>query len=191
MKVLKAKYNGNFKFGKYTVKVAVLENGSYVLSERDVSLFIGGRGGSSFKRKIKDASLGKHISLSAPNIKKFITPTLEQKLSKRIKYSNNNKNTVIYGYDASTVTEIYWVWLLAKEAGVLLKSQEKTYQRANTFFRALSTIGLINLIKEVTLSNTSVAPNFWQYLKIKYLSLFTNLHKIYFLYLRTHFENRV
>jgi len=176
MKVIKAKYNGNFKFGTHTVKVAVLENNSYVLSERDVSLFIGGRGGSSFKRKIKDASLGKHISLSAPNLKEFITPTLEQKLSKRIKYFNSNKNTVIYGYDTSTVTEICWVWLRAKEAGVLLKSQEKTYQRANTFFRALSTIGLINLIKEVTLSNTAVAPSFWQYLRIKYLSLFTNLH---------------
>ena len=175
MKVLKAKYNSNFKFGKYLVKVAVLENDSYVLSERDVSLFIGGRGGSSFKRKIKDASLGKHISLSAPNLKEFITPTLEQKLSNRIKYFNKNKNTVIYGYEVDTVTDICWVWLRAKESGKLLKSQELTYQKANAFFRALSTIGLINLIKEVTLSNTSVAPNFWQYLRIKYLSLFTNL----------------
>lgn len=176
MKVLKAKDNSNFKFGKYSIKVAILENNTYVLSERDVSLFIGGRGGSSFKRKAKDVLASKHISLSAPNLKEFINPNLEQKLSNRIKYFNSNKNTVIYGYDASTVTEICWVWLQAKEAGVLLKSQEKTYQRANTFFRALSTIGLINLIKEVTLSNTSLAPNFWQYLRIKYLSLFTNLH---------------
>ncbi len=177
MKVLKAKSSGNFKFGKYIVKVFVLENGDYVLSERDISLFIGGRGGSSFNRKAKDTHHSQHISLSAPNLKEFIPPTLEQKLSNRIKYFNRNKNTLIYGYEAATVTEICWVWLRAKESGKLLKSQEKTYQRANAFFRALSTIGIINLIKEVTTPAITppVDPNFWNSIKTKCQSLITNI----------------
>lgn len=177
MTVLGTKYSSNLKFGKYLLKVAILENNTYVLSERDVSLFLGGRGGSSFKRKTKNILACKHISLSAPNLKKFINPTLEQKLSNRIKYYHNNKKSVIYGYEASTVIEMCWVWVEAKEAGKLLKSQEKTYQRAQTFIRALSTIGIVALIKEVTSPQTlPEVPSFWQYLKIKYLSLGTNLH---------------
>lgn len=180
MKALKAKYDSNFKFGKYSVKVAILENDTYVLSERDISLFIGSRGGSSFNRKAKEVKNTKHISLSAPNLKEFITPTLEQKLSNRIKYFNRNKNTLIYGYDATTVTEICWVWLRAKESGKLLKSQEKTYQRANAFFRALSTIGIINLIKEVATPVTTppIDPNFWNSIKAKCQSLITSIRFI-------------
>lgn len=177
MTVLKANYNSHLKFGKYLIKVAILENNNYVLSERDVSLFLGGRGGCSFKRKIKNVFACKHTSLSAINLKKFINPTLEQKLSNRIKYYHNNKKTIVYGYEAGTVIEMCWVWLQAKEAGELLKSQEKTYQRAQTFIRALSTIGIVALIKNVTSSDTpSIVPNFWQSLRVKYLSLVTNLH---------------
>lgn len=177
MKVLKAKNCGRFKFGKYSIKVAILENNTYVLSERDVSFFIGSRGGSSFKRKNKSSLSDRHISLSTPNLKEFITPSLEEKLSNRIKYFNCNKNTVIYGYDANTVTEICWVWLRAKEAGKLLKCQENIYKRANAFFRSLSTIGIINLIKEVSTSTTtSIDSPFWSYLKTKCLSLIPNIH---------------
>ncbi len=180
MKILKAKYNSSFKFGKYCVKVAILENNTYVLSERDVSLFIGGRGGSSFNRKAKNTNYNQHISLSASNLKEFIDPTLEKKLSNRIKYFNKNKNTLVYGYDATTVTEICWVWLRAKESGKLLKCQEKTYQRVNAFFRALSTIGIINLIKEVAIPATTspTDPNFWNSLKTKCQSLITNIRFI-------------
>lgn len=179
MKVLKAKSSGSFKFGKYIIKVAILENGNYVLSERDISLFIGGRGGSSYQRKAKKTTSSKHISLSAPNLKEFITPVLEQNLSNRIKYYSKNKNTLIYGYQVQTVTEICWVWLRAKESGKLLKSQEKTYQRANAFFRALSTIGITNLIKEVTLPPIpSLDPTLWNSFKNKYLTFLTNFHGI-------------
>lgn len=180
MKVLKAKNIGHFNFGKYVVKVAILEDNSFVVCERDISLFIGGRSGSAYKRKSKDNSNFKHVCLSAPNLKQFINPQLEEKLSNRIKYSNPNRNSVIYGYEASTVTEICWVWQKAKEAGLLLKSQEQTYQRVNSFFRSLSTIGIISLIKEMSSLpiNSPTNPSFWISLKTKCLSLLTNLHSI-------------
>lgn len=129
MTVLRAKQNSILTFGKYKIKFAILENSQYVFSERDISLFIGGRGGKNFK------------CLSASNIQKYISPKLKEKLINRIQYCNQNSNTVIHGYDAATVIDICKVRLSGPH--------NAAYNRAKTFYDSLSMIGLTALVNEV------------------------------------------
>ena len=129
MAIFKAKYNGILKVGRYKIKVAILESNLYVFSERDISLFIGGRG-------------GKNIScLSSKNIQKLISPDLKFRLENRIQYRNQNSNTIIHGYDSATVLDICKVRLQGPH--------NAAFNRAKIFFESLLNIGLTAIINEV------------------------------------------
>jgi len=138
MDVLKSNKYGVLSIGKYKIKFAITKDNQYVFSERDICLFIGGRGGKNFK------------SLSAKNLQQFISPNLKSKLQNRLQYCNQNNKTAIYGYDISTVIEICNVRLRGPH--------NAAYLRAKSFQESLSIIGLTAIANEIAKNSiTSVS----------------------------------
>ena len=134
MTLIRAKYENKIFFGKYCLKFAILENNQYVISERDIALFIGGRGGKRW------------TSLGAKNLQKHINSELKTKIQQKIAYLKKQKNTIMYGYDVSTVIKICQVWFRVYGAGELLASQKSTYEKAKCFYNSVAEIGIVALL---------------------------------------------
>jgi len=88
--------------------------------------------------------------LSFQNIKPFISLELEEILSEPIKYRIPESGHIGLGLKAELIAKVCGVWLDARDAGALRKSQERVARRADILMRGLAEVGIIALVDEAT-----------------------------------------
>lgn len=145
----KATHSGHLDIGEESIRCAVLEDGTRVLSERSTMTALGGkRGGSHWlRRKAQEDGQALPVFVSAGNLAPFISDDLRQKLTAPTVYGAGRGTN---GLPASALPEICDVWLKARDAGALLPQQAHIAKQADILMRGLAHVGVIALVDEAT-----------------------------------------
>jgi transcriptional regulator with XRE-family HTH domain len=142
----KATHKGDLKIGKMTIKCAVLEDGSRVLTRATFVKAIGRRGkakgGSSYDDDYKTP-----VFLTAKNLKPYIPEDLENAAAPVI-FKLNGQESI--GYRAELLPKVCGVFLDAEEAGDIAPNQKHIVERCKLLIRGLATVGIIALVDEAT-----------------------------------------
>lgn len=148
-KILKAKHEGELQLGDTTLKVAVLEDGTRVISANGVFKAFG-RVQRSNARLINMPAF-----LDAKNLQPFIGEDLKP-LINQIPYEREN-GKMDTGFNALILPKLCKVYLDARAAvnpetgkGALTKKQEPLARASEILLLGLSNIGIVALIDEAT-----------------------------------------
>lgn len=137
-KTPKAWGKGPLKIMESEIDCYILEDGTPILNKGKMMKAIG--------RQWKGASRTDMPNfIGAVNLQKFIKPDLEEKL-KGIEFYDGAR--LISGYHADTLAEVCNVYLEARQAGVLTKSQLPIAQICEILLRSFAKVGLRALIYE-------------------------------------------
>lgn len=148
-----AEHTGSLRIGDWEIPCAVLPDGRRVLSQRGVMAALGRKhGGSDFRAsKTADDNGGKMpIYLAANSLKPFISNSLAEVVSNPVKYASKHGGGPAFGVEASMLPQICDVWLKAREASALTKSQLAIAYRAEILMRGLAHVGIVALVDEAT-----------------------------------------
>jgi P63C domain len=145
--VLKATHQAPLNIAGITIPVAVLEDGTRVLSTTGFNRSIGRTG--KVRHSVSAFSLPPF--LTAPNLKPFIPNDLIQD-SVPIPFHPKGKgaNKVAFGYKADFLPRVCNVFMDAKEANALLGGQTHIWERCRILSRGFATVGITALIDEAT-----------------------------------------
>ncbi|HMK27186.1 MAG TPA: P63C domain-containing protein [Chitinophagaceae bacterium] len=137
-KNLKVWGKGPFRIMDAEIDCYILEDGTPILNKGKMMKAIG--------RQWKGASrTGNPNFIGAVNLQKFIRPELEEKL-KGIDFYDGGR--LISGYHADTLAEVCNVYLEARQAGILTKSQLPIAQICEVLLRSFAKVGIRALIYE-------------------------------------------
>lgn len=142
-KILKATHEGKLNIGGVTLDVAVLEDGTRIITQAAVfkALDRPSRGNARV--------IGIPVFMDAKNLQPFISDELRAVIN-RIEYKNLN-GKIQQGYNANILPLVSDLYLIAREKGVItLPSQLATAQKAEILVRALSKVGMTALVDEAT-----------------------------------------
>jgi hypothetical protein len=149
-KLLKATHQGILKIGAAELPCAVLEDGRRVLTQEGFSAALG-RKGNLYRRAHQDFDLPPF--LTAANLKPFISDELRDS-SRPIVFktiiAKGVGNVPAYGYAAELLPRVCQVFLDARDADALLKSQEHIARACDLLVRGLATVGILALVDEAT-----------------------------------------
>lgn len=162
-KITKATHEGTLQIGDATLDVAVLEDGTRIITQSAVfkALDRPHRGNSRV--------IGIPVFMDAQNLQPFIGNDLRGVISK-IDYVNLNGKKQ-QGYDANILPLVSDLYLTAREKGVItLPSQMETAQKAEILVRALSKVGMTALVDEATGYQYDREQNELQKILKKYIS---------------------
>ncbi|WP_284891929.1 P63C domain-containing protein [Cobetia amphilecti] len=150
--VLEAVYSGQLPISDVELDCAVLDNGARVLSERAVHRAFGSKRGGSHWKRMKEVEGGDNLPsfLSAKNYSPFISQELMQSLKDPVIYSATSGGMVAHGIRAELLPEICGVFLAARRAGVLHRTQEHLAIQAEVLMEAFAKVGIIALVDEAT-----------------------------------------
>lgn len=147
---VKATHMGEIKIGSATIRCAVLEDGTRVLTQYDVLEAIGrsgkpaaGRGSGDFDPFEKGSPL-----FDSDNLKPLVSNELSVS-TKPVQFRQPTGQRA-WGYKAEILPQICDVYLRARENGVLRKNQFKFAQACEVLVRGLAQIGIIALVDEAT-----------------------------------------
>jgi P63C domain len=146
----KATHAGVLHIGDIEIPCAVLDDGTRVLTQRGFSVALGRYKNPNRKGAIADLP----VFLTANNLKEFLDEDLKRSATE-IKFrlaegSGGLEGNIALGYRATLLQEVCNVYLKAKHAGKLLKSQEHIAQRCLILLNGLATVGIIALVDEAT-----------------------------------------
>jgi hypothetical protein len=142
-KLPKASYEGVLKLGDAELDVAVLDNGTRIITQTAVfkALDRPSRGNS---RVINIPTF-----MDAQNLQPFINEEL-MKVINKVEYIDKN-GKIQEGYDATILPLVSDLYLKAREAKVIkLPSQLETAKKAEILVRSLAKLGITALIDEAT-----------------------------------------
>lgn len=141
-KLLKSTHEGVLSLGDKDLDVAVLEDGTRVVTQTAVfkSLDRPQRGN---KRQINLPTF-----MDAKNLTPLISKELEGVMSKINYLDKNGKEQE--GYSANIIPLVSDLYLRAREQGVLHKTQVQTATRAEILVRSLAKLGMTALVDEAT-----------------------------------------
>src|SRR5689334_16962477 len=135
---LKATHEGDLRIGEVTIHAYNLPDKTRVLSRIGFLKALGRTGKAKGGRKYDD-EFKTPIFLSAHNLKPFISNELLEN-SKPVHFVDPNGVESI-GYRAELLPSVCYVFLDAKEAGVLKSNQEHIADKAKILTRAFATVG--------------------------------------------------
>lgn len=135
--------------GNTLISCAVLDNGTRVLSEREVTKLLGGKRGGSHWQRLKEGGAKLPVYLSADNFRPFISNELQAALSNPIIYISKS-GSVGYGLRAEHLADVCEVFLKARDADKLHLKQRPLADTADMLIRSLAKVGIIALIDEAT-----------------------------------------
>jgi len=138
---LPATHTGQLVVGERHIECAVLEDGTRVINQ---GTMLGALGRS---RRPKGGDAG--TVLFAANLQPYILPPLSETLRSPISYRTPTGAKAL-GYPAQILPEVCEVYLEARTAGVLLKSQERAAIASEILIRGLARVGIIALVDEAT-----------------------------------------
>lgn len=147
----KATHEGELHIGDLTIPCAVLEDGTRVLSESGITYaLLGSRSGASRRIRQKSLESGAPIPLflAPSNLKPFIDAEFPDGPILPLIYEQGQRQ--VSGFVATILTSACNVWLKAREAGKLHRSQLDKAQKAEILMRALASVGIIALVDEAT-----------------------------------------
>lgn len=154
-----------------SIPCAVLSDGRRILTETGITTAIlGSRSGASKRAKQAATARGAQLPLfiAPERLRPFITNDLEEGPLRPILYRDGRR--ISTGYDARVLRAVCEVWLRARQAGALLKSQDDKAQQAELIMRALADIGIIALVDEATGYQRIRARNELQKILAAYIS---------------------
>lgn len=148
-KILKAKFGSKdrpLKIGNVEIPCYVLEDGTRVLTQYGFYEAIGRSGKPARGRGSSLENIAPFLALQ--NLKPFINEDLIDS-TKPIKFMLD-KGATAWGYRAEILPKVCEVYLKARGANALLKSQEKFAAACELIVRGLAHVGIIALVDEVT-----------------------------------------
>jgi len=155
-----ATHAGIVKIGGSEIQCAVLNDGRRVITQKAFLDAIGRSrpsGGEAEKAAIENLP----IFLASPNLKPFISEELRRSAipvlfrprragGRQTAEGGKGGRGYALGYQAQVLTETFKVFLDAKDAGVLTKTQKRIAERCSILLRAIATVGIIALVDEAT-----------------------------------------
>lgn len=148
-KILRAKFGSKdrpLKIGNVEIPCYVLEDGTRVLTQYGFYEAIGRSGKPARGRGSSLENIAPFLALQ--NLKPFIDDELIDS-TKPIKFLIDT-GAAAWGYRAEILPKICEVYLKARDAKALLKSQEKFAVACDIIMRGLAYVGIIALVDEVT-----------------------------------------
>lgn len=141
-----ATYAGELEIGDASIGCAVLEDGTRVLTQSDMMRALG-RSRQAKGRGYYDGDVNLPVFLTAKNLKPFVTKDLYV-TSSQVEF--RLRGAKAYGYRAELLPKVFEVYLKARDAGELLKSQEHVAVQADILTRGLAQVGIVALVDEAT-----------------------------------------
>ena len=148
--VPRATHTGALAVGDVRIECAVLEDDRRVLSQRGFMSAIGFRHGGAIVREVDQAGAVLPFFLAQKSLRPFIGRDLLPVLLNPIRYANPSGGGYVNGVLASIIPQICEVWLKARDAGVLRKSQLRVASKADILMRGLAHVGILALVDEAT-----------------------------------------
>jgi len=148
-KILKAKFGSPdrpLKIGGIEIPCYVLEDGTRILTQYGFYQAIGRSGKPAKGRGSSFENIAPFLALN--NLKPFINQDLINS-TKPIKFATP-KGAIAWGYRAEILPMVCEVYLKARDANKLLKSQYKFAVACDIIMRGLAHVGIIALVDEVT-----------------------------------------
>jgi hypothetical protein len=149
--VPKATHPGGLKIGDRTIPVAVLEDGTRVVTQRGVFVGLGRHRNPTLGQSTIDQ---KPAFLAARNLEPFISNDLRRSwdpIKFRLpKGSGGFGGNVAFGYRAEILPMICHVYEDAERAGKLRENQKHVAKAARILSRSFSKVGIIALVDEAT-----------------------------------------
>lgn len=142
-----AYYTGELTIGDAAIGCAVLEDRRRVLTQSDMMKAMG-RARQAKGRAYYDGDVNLPAFLTAKNLKPFITKELYV-TSSQIEFRLPSGNRA-FGYLAEILRQVCEVYLKAREAGVLVRSQLHIAHQAELLIRGLADVGIQALVDEAT-----------------------------------------
>ncbi len=139
-----ATHQGKIRLGNIEIDCAILEDGRRVIYRRAFLLALGCHQDAAGHRNRETAKLPDF--LSAKNLRPFISNALETKLQPTYFRFPNGAQGV--GYDADALPAVCAVYLRARRAGALRKSQSHIAYRAEDLIVMFATRGVRALAKD-------------------------------------------
>ena len=146
LKIIAGETDSPLVIGDIEIPCYVLEDETRVLSQGGFVRAIGRTGGPKAGH---DELFNLPVFLRPKNLSRFISERLSTS-SRPIRFQAGTGGSVATGYRATLLPEICEVYLRAREAGVLLTSQQHIAARAELLIRGLATVGIIALVDEAT-----------------------------------------
>lgn len=142
-----ATHIGELKIGETILDVSVLSDDRRIISQSSVFKALERpRRGIRFKGESDENIMP--AFMDAKNLLPFVGDELK-KLVKKVRYRNKNKQ-IQEGYEASILPLVCELYLKARDANTLLKSQMDTAFKAEILVRSLARVGIIALVDEAT-----------------------------------------
>lgn len=144
---------GELRIGDLSIACAVLDDGTRVISERGVGRALGrGYGGKDWRTRAADDDAGNlPYFLVSSTLKPFVSGDLALLAHEPILYTGGSKvGGIAHGIKAELIPNICDVWLKARDAGLLNKSQKKIASNADALMRGLAHVGIVALVDEAT-----------------------------------------
>ncbi len=130
-------FQGELKIGDLDFSCHVLNNGSRVITQREVVRALTGVAFGNLPRLLSTSGLSKYINL-------------ERVAKQTIDFAIPGTQFIATGYDANLLVDICDAYLKAREDGVLKKQQRQLAKQAEIIIRACARVGIIALIDEAT-----------------------------------------
>ena len=150
-KILKATHTGELKIGNISIPVAVLEDGTRVITQRGMFVALGMHKNPT---KGQMAIVDRPGFLSAHNLTPFISEELTRSwtpIKMRLpKGSGGYKGNIAFGYRAEILPMVCNVYTDAKEADVLTRNQLHIAEAAKILHRGFAIVGIVALVDEAT-----------------------------------------
>jgi P63C domain len=144
--VIRATHAGELKIGEITIPCAVLEDGTRVLTQEGFYKAIGRSGKPAAGRGSQVEKVAPFLDLD--NLKPFVSEELANSTKPFV--FQVPKGSRAYGYRAELLPQVCEVYLKARDANELLKSQERFAAACDILMRGLAHVGIVALIDEAT-----------------------------------------
>lgn len=144
--LVRATHEGELHIGKTSIPCAVTEDGTRLLTQQGFLMAIGRSGKPAAGRGSVVEKVAPFLALD--NLKPFINKELESSTYPIL--FKPTQGSKAWGYKAELLPQVCEVYLKARDAGVLLKNQEKFAKACDTLMRALAHVGIVALVDEAT-----------------------------------------
>lgn len=145
-KLLNATHEGKLKIGEVELNVAVLEDGTRVITQSAVFKAFGRTKRGRSKDDIR--VLNRPAFIDARNLQPFINEDLNRVLN-LLEYKSKT-GTITEGYDASILPKLCRVYLDAREENKLVTQQLPLARASEVLLMSLANVGITALVDEAT-----------------------------------------
>lgn len=140
-----ATHEGELEIGEFKIKCYNLDTGERVLSREGLLRAIGRTGNPKYR---ENELFETPVFLRANNLKEFIPSDLVT--SSKVIVFERSGGQKTYGYLASILPDVCYVFADAEKAGILTSTQKKYAERSSILLRGFATVGIVALVDEAT-----------------------------------------